>query len=172
MNLIMLCGQGSCGKSTFGLFLQKTVPNSCLIRMDDIVKQSKFNYNLHFPIYLNTIETTLLSSQFETVILDFSQDVIKCRSLILNSIKKNKILCKKINFIAISLRPGYKNIILWSQKRLNKNLTHKEKINIKKVYYDFEYPTIEEFTQYNFNSILIISLDNSKYKIHNEKEGN
>ena len=122
--------------------------------------------------FLNTIETTLLSSQFETVILDFSQDVIKCRSLILNSIKKNKILCKKINFIAISLRPGYKNIILWSQKRLNKNLTHKEKINIKKVYYDFEYPTIEEFAQYNFNSILIISLDNSKYKIYNEKEGN
>ncbi len=38
------------------MFLQKTVPNSCLIRMDDIVKQSKFNYNLHFPIYLNTID--------------------------------------------------------------------------------------------------------------------
>ena len=165
----MLCGQGSCGKSTFGLFLQKTIPNSYLIRMDDIVKQSKFDYNLHFPIYLNIIETALLSSQFTTIILDFSQDTIKCRALVLDSIKK--VLCKKIDFIAISLRPNYKNIILWSQKRLNKNLTHKEKINIKNTYNSFEYPTIEEFAQYNFNSTLIISLDNSKYKIkNNEKE--
>ena len=137
--------------------------------MDDIVKQSKFDYNLHFPIYLNIIETALLSPQFTTIILDFSQDTIKCRALVLDSIKK--VLCKKIDFIAISLRPNYKNIILWSQKRLNKNLTHKEKINIKNIYNSFEYPTIEEFAQYNFNSTLIISLDNSKYKIkNNEKE--
>lgn len=55
MYLIMVCGQGDTGKSTFCKYLQSINPNIIHISVDKIVHNSKlsnFKRDIHFPLYI------------------------------------------------------------------------------------------------------------------------
>lgn len=158
MNLIMLCGQGSSGKSTLGKILEDILSNSKLISVDKLVK--KYNKNKHFSIYINEIILNI-NKKYDNIILDFSHCEPKFRAEVLDAcIDSFKQI--KINFITISLRPGYEKIIKWHEKRCSRILNNEEKDNIINIYQNFIYPTMEEFDKYNFNTVTNITIDNSK----------
>lgn len=67
-------------------------------------------------------------------------------------------ISESINFIAIAIRPTYQKIIERIEKY--KILSQEKKDKIKKIYLDFQMPTVEEFKNYNFNTISIYEYNN------------
>lgn len=156
----MLCGQGSVGKSTYGIWLSNQLNNSILIRVDDIVFSSslkKFDFTSHFHIYIKQINEAIKNNK-ENIIIDFSHDSCELRKKICSKIS----LKQSINFITISLRPSIDFIILNDEKRKQRKLSLSEKERIKKIYEHFEFPSLEEFKNYNFQTVKNFIIDNSK----------
>ena len=163
ITLIMVIGQGSAGKSTFGQKIIQYLNNSVLIRFDDFNK-IYHNEKISLELYINKIQEEINKNR-EYIICDFSQDSISCREYILDRLQYPN----EIKFEAIVLRPGYENIFNWKKKRFeDSNIEYNEKdlqILIKNVYNGIQIPTIDEFKKYNFLDTLIIIYDNYKNEI-------
>ena len=81
MKLIMMCGQGSSGKSYFASQLKsKLKGNICLVKMDDVVIETG-EYNL--IEYVNRIQNGL-DGNFDYVIMDLAHDSVLVRTGILD----------------------------------------------------------------------------------------
>lgn len=159
MTLIMVCGQGSVGKSTFIKRYFYNKKNIICISVDEIVKTNKFNQK-YYQIYLKTIQKQidLYENTNKIIVLDFSHDTISSRSKLLNELKFNSF---NINFIAIGLHPtSFLDIVINDEKRKNRKLNQDEINKIKNIYNHFQPPTVQEFIDYNFNSIKAITLKN------------
>ena len=150
INLIMLCGQGSVGKSTYA---RRNFQESSIVGFDKIIGQREFNWGYLEP-YLNLAQQKL-DNQEEFIVLDFAYDTIECRKLILSQLK----IPDGVNFTTISFRPGVKQIIINQEKRQKKPLTKQEIEKIIELYNAFMIPTEEEFKCYNFNEIKNIIID-------------
>ena len=148
MKLIMLCGQGSSGKSYFASQLKNNLKGSiCLVRMDDIVIETG-EYNL--IEYINRIQDGL-DGNFDYVIMDLAQDSALVRTGILDMLN---LKGKEIDFITFSLRPDIDVIIERQRKRQHpRELLPEVEEKLRRIYTFFEYPTDEEFEKYNFNSV-------------------
>lgn len=149
IELIMLCGQGSSGKSTYA---KQNFSKDCIVSMDAIVGQQKYN-----PIfkkqYIDLIQGKLNNKE-KIIVLDFAHDSINSRRDILSKLN----IPENVNFTTISLRPSIRQIILNDEKRKHRRLTQNEIENIEKIYNHFICPTEEEFKEYNFcqiNNIVI-----------------
>ena len=144
INLIMLCGYGSVGKSTYA---RRNFPESSIVSFDKIVGQRKFNWGYLEP-YIKLAQQKL-DKQEEFVVLDFAYDTVECRKLILSQLK----IPNNVNFTTISLRPSIEQIISNEEKRRKRKITQEEIDNIIFIYGCFVFPTKEEFVNYGFNSI-------------------
>ena len=170
MRLIMLCGQGGAGKSTYGKWLEKELNNTILIRVDDLIIPGQPFDKKYVDKYINNI-IKAINSNYSNIIMDFAHDNATNRANILNKII-SQINTQDIDFITISLRPGAETVVDWTIKRYRLGnfpkeelikLIGEERINrVKNIYNNFQYPTIEEFEKYNFNSIQNYVIDNSK----------
>ena len=148
MKLIMLCGQGSSGKSYFASQLKsKLKGNICLIKMDDVVIETG-EYNL--IEYVNRIQNGL-DGNFDYVIMDLAHDSVLVRTGILDMLNFED---KEIDFITFSFRPDIDVIIERQRKRQHPHkLLPEVEEKLRRIYTFFEYPTDKEFEKYNFNSI-------------------
>ena len=160
MTLIMICGQGSSGKSTTAKLLQNILSSKAtVISMDPIVGvcfdvNKKQEYN---AIFIKNIQATLCCNEYEYVIVEYSLDSMIARAQLLQSLDLNN----SIHFITLALRPGPDTIIQWDRKRKNRALSDQEKMRIQTVYKNFEPPSVEEFSYYNFSSVNCYSINNS-----------
>lgn len=161
MTLIMLCGQGSSGKSTTAKYLQEILKPAKvrIISMDDIVgrcyiESKAREYNEKF-IY--NIQQALNCNEYEYIIIDYALDHPDSRQWLLQQI----FITFPLHFITISLRPGMQNIISWDQKRKKRALLEEEKITIQKLYNGFYAPQKEEFKNFAFLTINNYEIDNS-----------
>lgn len=148
MKLIMLCGQGSSGKSYFASQLKsKLKGNICLVKMDDVVIETG-EYNL--IEYVNRIQSGL-DGNFDYVIMDLAHDSVLVRTGILDMLNFED---KEIDFITFSFRPDIDVIIERQRKRQHPHkLLPEVEEKLRRIYTFFEYPTDKEFEKYNFNSI-------------------
>lgn len=148
MKLIMLCGQGSSGKSYFASQLKsKLKGNICLVKMDDVVIETG-EYNL--IEYVNRIQNGL-DGNFDYVIMDLAHDSVLVRTGILDMLNFED---KEIDFITFSFRPDIDVIIERQRKRQHPHkLLPEVEEKLRRIYTFFEYPTDKEFEKYNFNSI-------------------
>ena len=164
MHLVMICGQGSSGKSTFCKYLQSIDPNIIHISIDNIALQDPYDENIHFPIYISQIQHYVdKNHEQDIVLIDFAHDSPLFRKSVLEKINFNN---SNIIFYTISLRPGENTICKWQEKRIKKELTEEDKALIKNLYENFKYPTVEEFKGYPFKNVINISIDNSKFNIN------
>lgn len=169
LNIFMLCGQGSIGKSLFGKSLKQNLPQSIFLSFDSFVSKNN-NFETNYKNYIFFIYKSINNKKIENIILDFSYCVFESRFLTFKILsEKYKINFNNINLYVINLRPGYQNIINFHSNKINKKLEINKKKEIKKVYYNFQFPVFKEFIYFNFKSILIFNINNSKYQI--DKKG-
>lgn len=150
IELIMLCGQGSSGKSTYA---KQNFPKDCIVSIDAIVGQRKYNPSFKKQ-YIDLIQQKL-DNQEKIIVLDFSHDNVESRKEILSKLN----IPENVNFTTISLRPSTQQVILNDEKRKNRFLTENEKTVIKKIYNCFTYPTKKEFEKYNFHQVNTIVIN-------------
>lgn len=146
MKLIMLCGQGISGKSTFAAQFQQMFNGKiCVVRMDDVVKDvGQFDE----PEYIKRVQQSL-NSDFDYVLMDLAQDSRHYRRSILDQLNFQG---ETIDFVTYSMRPSLDEIFRrWTLR--GKELTDEFVHHVTQVYNNFEYPTEEEFKKYNFNSV-------------------
>lgn len=156
MTLIMLCGQGGSGKSTYANELIKSLKgNNIIISMDKIKDQHSNKTLEEFNLlYVNNIQMAI-NEKYDYIICDYAQDTYDMRKWILKQL--NIFEC--IDFIAIAIRPTYQKIIERIEKY--KTLSQEKKDKIKKIYLNFQMPTTKEFKNYNFNTISIYEYHNT-----------
>lgn len=152
IDLIMLCGQGSVGKSTYA---KSNYPEQSIVSVDAIVGRDKYNSSYE-KLYIDAIQQKLDAKE-KTIVLDFSHDGIISRKTVLSQLN----IPNNVNFTTISLRPGAEQIIYNQEKRQKYSLTKSEKKKIIKVYNNFTYPTEEEFKDYGFCKITNLVVNNS-----------
>ena len=151
INLIMLCGQGSCGKSYYAIH---NYHKDEIVRMDDVVKECEdytFDYDKHFHIYIKKIQEKIDNNQ-KNIVLDFSQDSKKSRKHVLNQLKFNP---NEIDFQAINFNVNLAQMILFHTKRTKQTLDNEKILRMQKIKNGFQPATVNEFKNYNFNSIKI-----------------
>ena len=159
MKIIMICGQGSVGKSTFVKRYFSNKQNIINISVDNIVKGNSFS-SKYYDLYIQEIQKNinLYENTSKIITLDFSHDSNFSRADVLNRLKFNSL---KIDFIAIGLHPvSFKDIVINHENRIGKKLSQEEVNRIKMVHEHFQPPSNEEFEKYNFNSIKTITLTN------------
>jgi tRNA uridine 5-carbamoylmethylation protein Kti12 len=162
MTIIMLCGQGSSGKSTFASFLRSQLPNeqTALVAMDKILKPGEHltesNLDYYWNLYFHSIQVCL-ENGFKYIILDMSNDAVAFRQKTFQSINFN---LQNINLITISLRPGVENLLSWHDIRCGE-LKSAEKGRIITAYNKYEFPIKQEFTEFNFKSVKVLVVNNS-----------
>lgn len=159
--LIMLCGQGSAGKSFFGTLLYQWLENSSFIRMDSYVDNSiGYQSEIDLPKYIEGIQKAI-DKQYEYIILDFAHDSKRSRKDILDKLKFHSN--NTYAFICVSLRPTVDVIIQrhTHRKGLKRCLLQEVK-DIKNCYDHFEYPSEEEFKDYPFEKINLFTINNSQ----------
>ena len=170
MRLIMLCGQGGIGKSTYGKWLVESLNNATLVRVDDFVNRREQCNETHVQAYIDKINTLIKENTYHNIIMDFSQDGPYSRAHILNGVFRD-IPSENIKLVTISLRPTANKIIEWNKYKLKKSSTSRVGGNdkyfqmlqqIESIYNHFVYPTMEEFVQYNFYSVTNLIIDNSQ----------
>lgn len=159
MYFIMLCGQGSTGKSTFGKFLKSNLLNTSIefIQMDRIVGQGTFSKEC-IKEYVYEIQCAIDGNV--SIIADFSQDSISCREHILNNIIF--LDSKKIDLVTVSMRPDIDALLDRESKRKNIILEKEDIDKISTIYNSFIFPTNKEFEKYHFNSITHFVIQNDE----------
>lgn len=167
--LIMLCGQGSTGKSTFARTIKNQFQNDAKIHissMDYFVKNNSYfdDPEGFYKKFLSDAQY-YLNENYDIVIVDFCFDTVNSRKKFLQQLNLNK----KLNFIAIRACPPVEIIHEWHAKRRKQALSHEEKETIQKVYNSFQELTTDEFEYYNFNSIQLYSIDTSKISMEETK---
>lgn len=161
MNLIMLCGQGSSGKSTFGAeLIKKLNSTSKLIRMDNVDDTLPFSERM--TVYLSNIQAAY-DNKVENIIMDLAHDSIEFRNTVLSSLNfDNKY--DSINFFAVSLRPEFEKIVEWEIKRKGYDELPKNQYFLMEKYYNrFQYPTEQEFKKFNFDTIVTLVVNNADF---------
>lgn len=167
--LIMLCGQGSSGKSTFAKILESKFQHTANVHIsavDDFVEKGRYSDNPQkfYKNFLSDIQLHL-NEQCDIIIADFSFDSRESRKHFLQQLELNE----KIDFIAIRTSPPLENIKKWHAERRKKELSIEEEQNIERVYNGFEEFNANEFQSYNFNSIHLYSIDTSKIPMEEMK---
>lgn len=155
MNLYMICGVGSSGKSTLANFLSKTLPSNKLLKVDSYMKIYN-NLLISYYYWIQDIKKTIVKNDKDNLIIDFSLDSTESRKRVLDEIDN----FENINLICIFLNPDA-NVILkhYSQRDPNFIQTNDKKIKIQKLVNNVQLPTENEFKSYNFKSIKIIVLN-------------
>ena len=155
MTLILLCGQGNIGKSTYGKKLKAKLLDSVLIRMDECFPTVQ-DWDKRWVEYISRIQTAI-DLQYNYIICDMSQDSPGGRQKTLQHLI---FPANAVNLVIIHLRPPLEDLILWTKKR-SANLYKQYKDIIPVVYHNYEPATIEEFSPYAFNVITICEIDNA-----------
>ena len=162
MTIIMLCGQGSSGKSTFASFLCSKLPKeqTALVAMDKILKPGEHltesNVDYYLNLYFHSIQVCL-ENGFKYIILDMSNDAVGFRQETFQSIDFN---FQNVNLITISLRPGVENLLGWHDMRCG-GLTSAEKGRMITTYNQYSFPIKREFAEFNFKSVKVLVVNNS-----------
>jgi GTPase SAR1 family protein len=162
MTIIMLCGQGSSGKSTFASFLCSQLPKeqTALVAMDKLLKPgeclNKSNSDYYLNLYFHRIQECLENS-FKYIILDMSNDAVAFLQKTFQSINFN---FQNVNLITISLRPGVENLLGWHDMRCD-GVASAEKGRMITAYNNYEFPIKQEFAEFNFKSVKVLVVNNS-----------
>lgn len=149
--IIMLCGQGSSGKTTFW---RKYLRNKNIVAMDDIIIKlsNKYNYEQCHAIFHLLIEEATKIDCINDVVLDFAHDTIDARKDSLIHISSPE----HFNFLIIHLSLDFEILIENDKKRKQVLSLPKEQVEqMKKIYNLFIPPVLEEFKDYNFKSITL-----------------
>lgn len=155
MTLILLCGQGSIGKSTYGKKLKIKFPCSILIRMDECFPTIQ-NWDQRWAEYIKRIQTAI-DLQYDYIICDMCQDSPGGRKKTLQYLTFS---AKTVDLVIIHLRPPLEDLIRWSKNR-SADAYKQYKDIIPMIYNHYKPATIEEFSPYNFNTITICEIDNA-----------
>lgn len=157
--LVLLCGQGSIGKSTYGQKLQAKKNNSILIRIDECFPNVQ-NWDLRQAEYVKRIQAAI-DLQYNYIICDACQDSPYGRALTLTPLILSNCV---IELVIIHLRPPLEQLIQWSKQR-NIGLYQQYKQIIPKVYTNYRPALQQEFQLYQFQSVSIYEIDNANKKI-------
>lgn len=147
--IIMLCGQGSSGKTTFW---RQYLSTKTVVSIDGIVGESNFEDNIELYLLKFANQIRLSTDKNEDTVLDFSHDTVKERmkSLIHISSPYN------YNLLVISMSLDFPTLIKNDLQRKGlKTLSNESLLNMLNIYNNFIPPTIAEFEKYNFKSIVI-----------------
>lgn len=155
VNLILVCGQGSIGKSTF---ISKVIKEGDLnVRLDDIP-------NHNFQEFVKQVQKGINQS-IKNIYCDmpFANSYIRKWFL-------SQLSWKELNLYVIQLRPPLKKLLEWYDEqikgaeyiRVNRN-------QVITTYYNFEFVREDEFAQFNLNNLKIYLYDNYNQKVLFEK---
>jgi hypothetical protein len=162
----MLCGQGSSGKSTFGSYLHNNLNRIKVnfIQVDRIVGTSELT-SQHIDEYIYQLQDSI--DKDISLIADFSHDSANSRAAILNRLILSNN--KNIHFITVSIRPAFDTLIAQDVKRRNITINKEYLKQMDKIYNHFEFPTNEEFNNYDFLSIshFIVTNENDYCNVMN-----
>lgn len=155
VNLILVCGQGSIGKSTF---ISKIIKDGDLnVRLDDIP-------NYDFQEFARQIQKGI-DKKIKTIYADMSFDSRYLRQWLLSQLS-----WQELNLYVIQLRPPLEKLLEWydNQTKGAKNIKISRE-RVITIYYNFEFVREDEFTQFNLNKVKIYLYDNYNQKILFEK---
>lgn len=157
INLILVCGQGSIGKSTY---IKNIINNfnsfsTNIISMDNISKDLSWENRMKKFIQFTQ---QAIDKNYDFIFCDLAFDSARSRKNVLSSLKiPNDIL---INLIILELRPGVDLLLSWDKKRkhgLDIGLNQDE---IIKIYSAFNFATVSEFNYFKYNKLSIYILNN------------
>ena len=149
--VIMLCGQGSSGKTSFWVeYLSEKIVISFDAVMMTLPKIS--NYTSGIELF-NDLIKQISSLKLELdIVLDFAHDTVMARAASLDCIQNPDLF----NFLIIHINPDFNTLIKNDKRRKGTTSFSQEHINWLKEMNDlFVRPTIEEFEKYNFKSVTI-----------------
>lgn len=156
VNLILVCGQGSIGKSTLVDKIAKK--DDLVIKLDDIKNKDKKEFIRQVQDGIN--------KEINNIFCDMAFDCAYIRQEFLFQLYWNKI-----NLFIIQLRPPLNELLKWHEERIYKNFTKETENKLKTVYYNFEFVRDNEFEQFkNINKIYVYLYDNYNQKILFKKE--
>lgn len=148
-SIILLCGQGSSGKTTFW---KRYFPLKTIVAIDNIVGEFTFkdNEQLYFLKYINQIRVA--TSQNEDVVLDFSHDTPRERMKSLVHVSSPH----DFNLLVISMSLDFQTLVNNDCRRKGITMPTEDSFNHMLELYDlFVPPSLDEFRSYNFKSIVI-----------------
>lgn len=152
MKLVLICGQGQIGKTTYGLKMIKKYKNKAiLISMDNCYKDSQ-DWDLRWKEYVKRIQSAINSNRYFYIFCDMSQDAPLVR------FKTLKNLCglDKIDLVILQLRPPLEQLLKWRPEEYKQQTINN--------YFGFVFATTEEFRYHQYNSISIYTIDNINNK--------
>lgn len=155
VNLILVCGQGSIGKSTF---ISKVIKEGDLnVRLDDIP-------NYDFQEFARQIQEGI-DKEVKTIYADMSFDNRYLRQWLLSQLS-----WKELNLYVIQLRPPLEKLLEWYNNQIKgaKNIRISRE-RVITIYYNFEFVREDEFAQFNLNNLKIYLYDNYNQKVLFEK---
>lgn len=155
VNLILVCGQGSIGKSTF---INKIIKEGDLnVRLDDIP-------NYDFQEFVRQIQKGI-DKKIKTIYADMSFDSRYLRQWLLSQLS-----WQELNLYVIQLRPPLEKLLEWydNQTKGAENIKISRE-RVITIYYNFEFVCEDEFTQFNLNKVKIYLYDNYNQKVLFEK---
>lgn len=155
VNLILICGQGSTGKSTL---INK------IIKKDDLsVRLDNIPYRNLQEFVRQTQEG--INKKITTIYADMAFDSKYMRQWFLSQLHWDKL-----NLYIIQLRPPLKKVLEWHKMRIRDwEFTDEMRKQVITTYYNFEFVREDEFTQFNLNKVKIYLYDNYNQKILFEK---
>jgi len=155
VNLVLVCGQGSTGKSTL---------------VSKIIKEGNLNVRLDSIPYRNLQEFVNqvqegINKGITTIYADMAFDSKYMRQWFLSQLS-----WKELNLYVIQLRPPLKKVLEWHDARIGDwEFTDEMRNQVITTYYNFEFVREDEFAQFNLNKIKIYLYDNYNQKVLFEK---
>ena len=155
VNLILICGQGSTGKSTL---INK------IIKKDDLsVRLDNIPYRNLQEFVRQTQEG--INKKITTIYADMAFDSKYIRQWFLS-----QLYWDKLNLYIIQLRPPLEKVLEWHKMRIRDwEFTDEMRKQVITTYYNFEFVREDEFTQFNLNKVKIYLYDNYNQKVLFEK---
>lgn len=155
VNLILICGQGSTGKSTL---INK------IIKKDDLsVRLDNIPYRNLQEFVRRTQEG--INQKITTIYADMAFDSKYIRQWFLS-----QLYWDKLNLYIIQLRPPLEKVLEWHKARIRDwKFTEEMRKQIITTYYNFEFVREDEFTHFNLNKVKIYLYDNYNQKVLFEK---
>jgi len=155
VNLVLVCGQGSTGKSTL---------------VSKIIKEGNLNVRLDSIPYRNLQEFVNqvqegINKGITTIYADMAFDSKYIRQWFLSQLS-----WKELNLYVIQLRPPLDKVLEWHDARIGDwEFTDEMRNQVITTYYNFEFVREDEFAQFNLNKIKIYLYDNYNQKVLFEK---
>lgn len=155
VNLILVCGQGSTGKSTL---------------VNNIYKEGYLNVRLDNIPHRNLQEFVKqvqegIDKEINVIFADMAFDSKYIRQWFLSQLS-----WKELNLYVIQLRPPLEKVLEWHKMRIRDwEFTDEMRDQVITTYYNFEFVREDEFTQFNLNNLKIYLYDNYNQKVLFEK---